>query len=332
MSYTTAHWEKLDAREKFADLIKQVKTIGDPSFQINTDLILKTCLVLFNDHIKFQVKNLDEESVSKFEENWDNISSAIIEAFTLIKGWGFNDSNFKAKNAIIPIVYFIYHNKLQKEINKQNKHKEAKKHIRQWLCMALLKRVFGGQSDSVLRKIKQVLEKHKGDKTFPLDEIKEAFKDDPTKNLSFTDDFIDELLTTQKENSNCYTILALIYSHLGFDQPLHKDHLHPRSYFDKLKKDGKEKDKISEEDFKFYTDPKNFNSVLNLQLLDGNINESKSNTPLKDWVEENKIDRVKQRIPKDVSLDVNHFKEFINKRKDLLRKKLKKIIGDEKKT
>ena len=93
MSYTTANWTTRDARKSFDDLIHhQVYSIGKPNFIINADLVLKTCLVLFNDNIKFQVKNFDNSSVVKFEQNWDKVSSAIIEAFKLIESWGFNDS------------------------------------------------------------------------------------------------------------------------------------------------------------------------------------------------------------------------------------------------
>ena len=139
MSYTTANWTVRDARKEFAELIRQVYFIGKPNFIINADLILKTCLVLFKENIKFQVKNFDHTSVVQFETNWDAISKAIIEAFKLIESCGFNDTNFRAKNAIIPIVYFIYHNNLQSTINNQAKYLEVKPIIRQWLCMTLLK-------------------------------------------------------------------------------------------------------------------------------------------------------------------------------------------------
>jgi len=324
MSYTTANWTEKDARKKFEDLIKQVNTIGKPNFRINNDLILKTYLVLFKENIKFEVKNFDKDSVSEFEQNWDGISKAIVEAFKLIESWGFNESNFKAKNAIIPIVYFIYHNKLQNDINKEIRCKDERPKIRQWLCMALLKRVFGGQSDSVLRKIARVQEKHKDDEKFPLDEIKEAFKEDPNKNLEFSEEFIDGLLETQLENPNCDIILALLYSDINFDRELHKDHLHPRSYFEKLQKGN-----MNEDDYEFYNEKKNYNSVLNLQLLGGSANESKSDKPLKEWVEENKIDKASYLIPTDVSLDIKDFKEFITKRRELLKKKLYKIVGKE---
>lgn len=324
MSYTTANWSVLDARKAFADLIRQVYGIGSPNFVINADLILKTYLVLFKDNIKFQVKNFDKNGVAQFERDWDAISKAVVAAFELIDSWGFNESNFRAKNAIIPVVYFIYHNKLQDTINNPAKLEDVKKSIRKWLCLSLLKGVFGGQSDNVLNKIRNVLKVHKGDCTFPVKEIKEAFRDDPSKNLSFTNELVDDLLSTQKEQANCYIILALLYSHLTFDKSskFHMDHLHPYSYFEKLRQG-----KMSEDDYKFYKDPQNYNSVLNLQLLNGSLNESKSDRPLAEWVKENDVDLDNQLIPKNVSLDVSDFREFIEARRHLLKQRLLDIAG-----
>lgn len=324
MSYTTANWTTKDARKSFADLIKQVYSIGQPNFVINADLILKTCLVLFKDNIKFQVKNFDKDSVTLFENNWDDISKAIVSAFKLIDSWGFNESNFKAKNAIIPIVYFIYYNQCQDSINNKTKYNEVKVVMRQWLCITLLKGMFGGQGDTVLTKIRNILKDYKNQGVFPLSEIKDAFKGDAVHNMSFSDDFIDGLLTTQKDQSNCYTILALLYSHLNFDQELHKDHIHPLSYFENLKQEN-----MTDEEYSFYTDPQNYNSILNLQLLNGSLNISKNDTPLKQWVKDKNIDLDTQLIPKNVSLEISAFRDFIKERQKLIKERLISIVGNE---
>jgi len=157
---------------------------------------------------------------------------------------------------------------------------------------------------------------------FPLDIIREEFKANPAKNLSFDDDFIERLLTTQKDASECFSVLSLIYSHLNFgNQEYHKDHLHPESYF----KNCKRSDFQTDEEYKFYIDPLNWNSILNLQLLNGTLNQSKLDTPLKIWVEKNKIDKGHQLIP-DVNLDITDFKSFLAERKNMLVEHLKKMV------
>lgn len=323
MSMTTASWTKIDARKAMSQLIKEVFLIGNPNFIIDTDLILKTCLVLFSNDIKFNLKNFTQKTVSTFEDNWDRISESIKAAFKLLDNWQINNNTLRAKNAVIPIVYYIYYHNLEKEINNPVLHKEERKSMRTWFLVSLLKKVFGGQSDNVLSTIRRELRNHVGESRFPYEEIKEAFKGNPNKSYSFDDDDINELLATQKEDSESDVILLLLYSNIvKMDQPLHKDHLHPISEFKNLK----ESDFSNPSDFQFFTDPNNNNSILNLQLLNGSINDSKNDTPLKDWVKDSNIDLRSRLIPDDVSLDFNNFREFINKRRELLIDKFRNII------
>jgi uncharacterized protein with ParB-like and HNH nuclease domain len=325
MSITTAHW-KLDARKEIPDVVKGVFDIGHPGFIINKDFVLKACLVLFNDDIKFQVRNFDQSKAAVFESNWDRIKKSIIEAFKFLSKLGFNEQNLKSKNAVIPIIYYIYHRGIENEFNNPIRFQEDKRNIRKWICIALLKGVFGSQSDSVLRDIRKAIKMELAEDTslttFPFDKIREEFKADPAKNFSFEDEFIEGLLTTQKDSPDCFAVLSLIYSHLDFEnQHYHKDHLHPASYFKKLNR----QQFTTEEDFIFYSDSANWNSIANLQLLNGILNQSKLATPLKEWVEVNNIDIVNQLIP-DVSLDVKDFRTFIINRRELLKRHIKKVI------
>ena len=138
------------------------------------------------------------------------------------------------------------------------------------------------------------------------------------------DEVIDDILKTQKDSPSCYAILALLYPHLYYDTVLYdKDHLHPASMFEKLT----EADIPDREKYLFYTNPENWNSILNLQLLSFSTNRSKSDEGLKEWVEKNQVDRVAQLIPTDASLEFDDFQDFITKRKELLKDTIKSIIG-----
>ena len=320
MSITTAYWKR-DARKEFKSLKDSVYA---NNFIISEDLILKCCLVLFNDNVKFQVKNFNPGNVEVFDDNWDRIKKCITTSFELLKKWGFNDSSLRAKNAIIPIVYYVYYHNLESEILKDNKHNDEKAAMRKWLCISLLKGVFGGQSDSVLTGIKDVLRENERVEQFPFDEIKARFASNGAKSLSLSDEEIEDLLKTQKDAPNCYPILALLYSHLHYDTvAYHKDHLHPASKFEKLK----ESDFKNQKQYEFYTNKENWNSILNLQLLSGDTNESKNDEDLATWVQTKKIDRDVHIIPKDVSLDFNEFESFIVERKKLLTTRIKAIVG-----
>ena len=321
MSITTANWQR-DARKEFKALIDVVYA---NNFIISADLILKCCLVLFNENIKFQVANFDAASVSVFDSHWDRIRKCIEVTFELLKKWGFNDSSLRAKNAVIPIVYYIYHKNLEKDILKDHIHQEERKSMRKWLCISLLKGVFGGQSDTVLTGIRKVIRNNQTTNEFPFEQIKAEFANNDAKSLSLSDEVIEDILKTQKDAPNSYTILALLYSHLHYDTvAYHKDHLHPASMFLRLK----EHDFCGDDaKYRFYTNPENWNSILNLQLLSSSTNESKNDEDLATWIKERNIDLASQLIPQETSLDFDEFETFISKRKELLKTTIKSIIG-----
>lgn len=332
MSFTTATWGKdendsKDARKLFDELIKEV---ANEDFFISSDFILKSCLVLFCDNIKFRIQNFDKDTVRKFGENWERVHSCIINTFLLLKKWGFNDSTLRAKNAVIPLVQYLFVNNIGGEILKDHKHNEEKKAMRKWLSISLMKGVFGGQSDRVLLTIKKVLDENAGIKTFPFEQIKEVFSGDDAKSLTLSEGVIDSILETQYNSPNSYAILTLLYSHLDFDGGIkyHQDHLHPASKFRKLK----EKDFSSLEDFKFFTDKKNWNSILNLQLLSGSTNESKNDKGLDEWMNldergaEKHVFLKDHLIPENVSLKFEDFKAFIQARRELLKTTIMNII------
>ena len=195
--------------------------------------------------------------------------------------------------------------------------------MRKWLCIALLKGVFGGQTDAILTKIRNILRESKGD-IFPLKEMISSFRGQE-KNFNFDDDFIESLLKTQKDSVSCYPILALLYSHMNFENDrYHKDHLHPAAAFSKnrlIEVFGSEEAIPSE----YYTNREYWNGIVNLQLLNSGLNESKNDEPLADWLKKNSVNAETQLIPSDVNWDFTNFVEFYDKRKALLVNKLKTI-------
>lgn len=68
MSIASANWKTIDARKEIEKLVEEVYDIGRPGFLIDKDFVLKTCLVLFIDNIKFQLKNFTFANVQLFEK------------------------------------------------------------------------------------------------------------------------------------------------------------------------------------------------------------------------------------------------------------------------
>ena len=324
MSITTANWKTRDAREEFESLIKDINQIGKPSFWIDGDFILKTCLVLFNDNIRFMVKNFDHASVSTYEEHWSQIRESIVLAFKLIEQWGYNEQTLRAKNAVIPLIYFIYNNgNVITDITNTIKYTAIKAKIRKWLNIVLIKGTFGGQPDYVLTGTRRAIKPYLG-VDFPLDEIVATFKDSMSKNLTFSEEDIENILSTQKDDARTDSIMSLLYSHFSFDSiNYNKDHLHPANHFIKLKQE----DCISEEQYKQMTDKAYWNTIINLQLLDESRNKSKQDMPLKDWVETFKPDMDAQLIPRNVNLDTSDIDVFLKERKKLLAQKLRDVFS-----
>lgn len=324
MSIASANWKKIDARKEIDNIVTEIYGLGRPGFLIDKDFVLKTCLVLFVDNIKFQLKNFTYENVQLFETNWDKVKKSIVAAFTLFEKLGFNNSTFRAKNAAIPIIYYIYYNNLADSIIKATYDPEDKRTIAKWLAITFIKSVFGGQTDSVLISMRKVL-KETDNKKFPAQELMDTFKNDPARNYSFDDEFIDGLLEAQKDSNDAFYVLHLLYPNLDyFNQDFHQDHLHPATIFydtDKLVAC------IPEADRDFAADIKNWNSVANLQLLNGLMNESKKDMPLADWVTKNNIEKKSLFIYDTTSLEIKDFKSFIADRRAILKEYLKRVVG-----
>lgn len=322
MSIAVANWTKKDARKEIHNL---VDTVRDKGFTISKDLVMKTFLYLYSRDIKFKVTNFSKENAKDFEDEWEHIRDAILSTFDLIKTFGFTDFTLTSKNALIPIIYYLYHKGIYRDYSTKSEFKQDREHIKKWLHVVLIKRIFGGTSDSVLSQIRRTFtekieqEKIKSDITeFPIDSIFKHIR----KDTSVGDEFIEETLKTQKDNQYAFSILSLLYPDLDYkNNNFHKDHTHPASTFGELKDSDKEK-----YGWEIY------NSIFNLQMLDANENMSKQDMTLEAWVDKETNENTRTQflnshlIP-DVNLKLENFDEYYEKRKTLLMAKLKALLN-----
>lgn len=330
MSIAISNWIKLDAKEEFKTLVLGVGKIG---FNISKDFVLKTFLFLYSNDIKFKVTNFTSDTALLLEDNWQNIKEAICQTFKLIRSFGFAENTLPSKNALIPIIYYIYHRRIYDNILKAVEFREDRDAIKKWLHIVILNRVFGGSSDSILAKVRKAFTDEVKNplasniNAFPVMEIKKQIGSD----LVVSDEKLEELLITQKDDQYAFSILALLFPHLDYkNNDFHKDHLHPETAFD-------DSDFISnnipEADRIFYHDNKWWNSIINLQMLDANENMSKQDKSLSDWIDF-EVSRGKDKqllyqrcyIPNNVDLSFLNFKNFAKGRKSLLIDALRKIL------
>jgi uncharacterized protein with ParB-like and HNH nuclease domain len=323
MSIAVANWDKKDARKEIHELTDNVR---DKGFTITKDFILKTFLYLHSKDIKFKVTNFSRGNAIEFEAKWDEIQNAILSTFDLVKTFGFTDLTLTSKNALIPVIYYIYHKDISKDFHKKVAYKEDRAVIKKWLHVVLIKKLFGGSPDTVLSQIRKAFTNDVSKKAievttplFPTEIINKNVKRD----AGITDEFIDEVLWTQKDDAYAFSILALLYPNLDYvNNNFHKDHLHPEIKYKTLLK------KVKTEYLW-----ERYNSILNLQMLDANENMSKQNIELSAWVKgrKNRSSLIQfldnHLIPQKVSLELSDFEEFIEKRRILLKRKLKEILG-----
>lgn len=325
MSISSANWKDHDARKEIEDTMNDVFRYGNPNFLFSQDNILKTILVMESDDIRFRLDNFTRKKVEGFEKSWDKIRKSIVATFNFLDNLGYSNATLPSKNAVIPIIYYVYKKDCDQSIVKSTFSEEDRKNIVKWLNLSLIKGVFGGQSDSVLKKIRDVI-KEEPTRNFPFDRIVKAFETDPAKNYSLDDAFIDSILLEQYGSPTATLVLQLLYQDkvLRYGKAVAQDHMHPRAVFEDTARLSALN--LSTEQVEFFTNPQNYNSVLNLQLLESSENASKNDASLADWVQSRGLKNYELLVDPDVSLDIKDFEAFIESRKRVLRDKLKSLF------
>src|SRR5690606_14986960 len=129
------------------------------------------------------------------------IRSCIVATFKLLRLFGLNDHSLRAKNAIIPLAFYLYRQSFQDKplylsINNINQLRDERLALSRWLHMELLRGVCGGLADGVLTRMQQIDSSHENKKSFPLAEIIEAFTP-VNKDLRFVETYLNALLDIQ---------------------------------------------------------------------------------------------------------------------------------------
>lgn len=321
MSIAVANWKTKNAREEIHGLTDSVR---DKGFNISKDFVLKSFLYLHSKDIKFKATNFSKSNAVKFEDEWEQVHDTILSVIDLIKSYGFTESTLTSKNSLIPIIYYLYHRNIYQGFHTRMEHEADRAVIKKWLHASLVKRLFGGASDGILSQIRRAFTNDVLEKTicedmteFPVLSISNEIRRD----AGISDEFIEDLLLTQKDDSYAFSLLALVFPNLDYkNNDFHKDHLHPQARYDDLREVDKEKHGW-----------KTYNSLINLQMLDANENISKQDSDLGSWVEkevnpENREAFLQKHHIPNISLELNNFDEFVTKRTTLLADELKKVL------
>lgn len=322
MSIAIANCKQMDAKTEIKNLVEHVRSKG---FNISHDFILKSFLYLYHKDVRSLITSFNLGFIELVENNWTRIRDAVSNLFDLLRSFGLTDFTMTSYNAAMPILYYLYHKDIYQDFYKKIGNREDCEIIKKWLFSILLRRAFGASADSVLAQSRRA---YTTDITgsyiketvtlFPAAEINSEIK----KLSDVGDDFIEDLLYSQKDSRYSFPILAMLYPDLDYrNNNFHQDHLHPASAYNDLEEKDKEK-------YGWQV----YNSILNLQMLDANENESKNAKPLDKWVSEqtrNKDMRkfMEDHLIPDTDLSLSNFSDFIEKRKAMLVQRIRKMIN-----
>lgn len=322
MSIAIANCKQMDAKTEIKNLVEHVRSKG---FNISHDFILKSFLYLYHKDVRSLITSFNLGFIELVENNWTRIRDAISNLFNLLRSFGLTDFTMTSYNAAMPILYYLYHKGIYQDFYKKIGNREDCEIIKKWLFSILLRRAFGASADSVLAQSRRA---YTTDITgsyiketvtlFPATEINSEIR----KLSDVGDDFIEDLLYSQKDSRYSFPILAMLYPDLDYrNNNFHQDHLHPASAYNDLEEKDKEK-------YGWQV----YNSILNLQMLDANENESKNAKPLEKWVSEqtrNKDMRkfMEDHLIPDTDLSLSNFSDFIEKRKAMLVQRIRKMIN-----
>lgn len=328
MSIATSDWKGKDAREEIFGVVDE---INKHDFNISKDFVLKTCLILSDfEDITFNIKNFNKANMQIIENNWEKIKESIKIAFTTLKHFGLNDETVPSYNAIIPVIYYIYKRGNPKNFHTVTEFSKDRELIFNWLVRTSLKQTFSAHPDNLLKAIRDLI-KETQPTVFPLEAIIEKLKKDyPNKSISFENDSDFDFIRDLKYGKPAtYFALALLGKGKIPTHIYHQDHVFPQFQFNAS---NLNKLNLTNEDRARYEEKKN--TLGNIQLLQGNENQSKSDRDFKVWLEEtykNETERnaflLSQQMPIEHSLEFVDFLSFVTQRENKIIEAFKQKIA-----
>lgn len=300
MSILEAYWP--NAKTEFG------KLLVDSYAGFGSDFIIRAALMLYGDVVK---SSISKRIADELKNNWSEFKKALKNLESVLKSLRIEVGRFSSGwNVLLPVLYYIYYN--------PGNYSNNTGAIRAYLMRAVLFSYFQSGTTGKLQQMKSNINSYDFEITVDmLNQITE---------LRVTEGKIEDILNAEKGSrvaGDALYYLSLDWMNKNFKYE--QDHLHPYDRFD-----GSKPLTVSMEDWKRWRGLRN--RLPNLQLLEGRSNGSKSAMRLVDYYnemnDEQKAEFNKQAIiPQDVSLEIESFEEFYNKRKELLAANIRELLG-----
>jgi len=314
--FSTIKSKWVDARNKFDRLLSNIN--DNDRYKFSNDFILKTILVLnaknYED-VRYKTKNFQPDLIHKVQKDWSEIEQAISLTIDFLKDRLLLTSHktIPSNNAIIPVIYWLYKNKFR-GLGSGNRciNDEQVSAVKVWLIKALLSGIFGGQSDTILYKCKEIIDIN-ASKSFPAKDIEKKINTETKKSMKLDSDFLNDVFYNSVDS---YLVLSICYEGAINFQPRFKGNLPEQDHIfsqDELREAKVPEDKI--------------NCIYNIRYSGSTENKIKGNTLFSEWIDSFSSDREKERelrkhlIPEG-KWSIRNFYDFIEKRKELIQQKI----------
>ncbi|MBN9601092.1 MAG: DUF262 domain-containing protein [Afipia sp.] len=328
LSIAVAQWTHVDARAEIHKLVDDLNRIGT-GFVLSQDFVLKAGLMLADiASVGFKVENFTTANMLALESNWPSIRSALVRTVELASSFGLNGQTLKADSALLPIAYYLYKRNAPANYVTHSQFANDREAIKDWLVKSIVKAsgIWGSGLDTLLTALREVLQAAPGE-AFPVEQLRQAMSQ-RGKSLTFEPAEIEDLLHLEYGDKRTFPLLSLLFPFVDLRNQFHVDHVYPISRFTpaRLQKQG-----FSAAEAEVMA--QHANTLPNLQLLEGAINNEKKAALPTAWLSTHLPDatsqvhyRTKHELG-DLPADLEGFEAFYAARRDRLRKKLVDLLG-----
>ena len=318
-SILVAQW--IEGRDEILELVDSMR---ECDVEISQDFIMRTCLVLSDLPIKYNLESFTLKNINLIKKNWNNIKSSLLTLCELLPEIGYINHPNLSDNALIPLAYYIMH-------GGNIKTQKAKKSLQQYYVVSQVSGIFGGQGDQVLEKIRTEIKRQLLTENslnfYAFTELK--LPGGKTMKLTLSDlQYLVE--NTMYASPHAYFLLSLIYPTVDFKIRRYEvDHIHPKGKFNNTNLNNNGVRNI--ETIEYWKEA--CNQLPNLQLLGNKDNNNKRSKTVIEYLK-NKTRKEQKEFIKDnllpsnyKLLDLKNFEEFFDYRKRQLVAKLKRHFG-----
>ena len=329
LSTAVAQWTEVDAREEIHGLVDDLNDIN-PGFRFTKDLVLKAGLLLSNDegNVAFRLENFNRENMSLFQNKWNDIQRALMLTVELIASFGFSERSISAHNTILPIAYYLYKRQTGDNYLTSRHFANDRKAVREWLIRALLKSHEWGSSgtraDAFLTDNRQIIKENleDGNDYFPSERIFAALS------LHFSEDERESLADMRFGDRLTFALLSLLFPFIDMNHHFHVDHIFPKAKITNrsLRSAGIPDDNLDEVF-------QQRDGLANLQLLEGQLNQEKSDHLPAEWLRQIYSDATDRKAYEDRHLlgdvpeSITDFDTFYEARRERLKVKITELLG-----